>query len=168
MQTQLQEDMRKMTTQELQSLWMGLKAKHKELTFYTLQFTNGKRSLGVCKISQKIIGISRYHMLGSSYEKVLDTLLHEVAHAIAYANYRDRGHGYWWKRVCLEVGANPNRIAHGSYDIEKPQHKYTLKCSHCNFTAKRHKLPKGFRGSCPKCHPSTFNEKYLLTVTQNW
>jgi len=38
-----------------------------------------------------------------------DTVPHELAHIICFANGSDRGHGVFWKRTCIELGGNGER-----------------------------------------------------------
>jgi len=38
-----------------------------------------------------------------------DTLLHEIAHLVAYFHLRHRGHGIEWQRCAVALGAKPNR-----------------------------------------------------------
>ena len=53
------------------------------LTGWTLAFVEAKRRLGDCHFRHRVIRISRTHALGGSKEQIRDTVLHEIAHAIA-------------------------------------------------------------------------------------
>src|SRR4051812_4891592 len=83
-----------------------------------------KRRLGVCKYSSKEIGISIFHALGSPKHEVLNTLLHEIAHAIA--GWRN-GHNNEWRRTAMELGCNGNRCGNNMGVIGK----HILKCNMC-------------------------------------
>jgi predicted metal-dependent hydrolase len=50
---------------------------------WTFGLADTKRRLGVCKYRTKRIEIAEYYALNSPPDSVLDTLLHEIAHAIA-------------------------------------------------------------------------------------
>jgi hypothetical protein len=58
----------------------------------------------VCKYRTKRIEISKYYAQHSPRESILDTLLHEIAHALAGPK---AGHGPSWKAIAVRIGANP-------------------------------------------------------------
>ncbi len=53
------------------------------LTGWTLTFGEARKRLGACRFRHHVIWISRTHALEGSAEQLLDTVLHEIAHAIA-------------------------------------------------------------------------------------
>jgi predicted SprT family Zn-dependent metalloprotease len=111
------------------------------------QFDNSKRRFGVCKYGKKVIGLSRELTLLNDVVNVKDTILHEIAHAIAG---RGAGHGWLWKQVCIRIGAKPERC-YSSNEVNTPLLKYQATCGACGALhqkAKMHK--KGVRRSC-KC-----------------
>jgi hypothetical protein len=65
------------------------------LVGWTFRLADTKRRLGVCKHRTKRIEISEYYAIHNSVDAVLDTLLHEIAHAIAGPK---AGHGPLWKK----------------------------------------------------------------------
>lgn len=78
---------------------------------WTFGLAATKRRLGVCKYRTKRIEISEYYALNSPPQTVLDTLLHEIAHAIAGPAAR---HGPVWKAVAIRLGRRlPRRHAKG-------------------------------------------------------
>lgn len=77
------------------------------LSRWSVSFDKAKRRAGVCKVYEKNIGISHWHVTHNSESVVLDTVLHEFAHAISYELFNDLGHGPNWKRVAKEIGAVP-------------------------------------------------------------
>lgn len=46
-------------------------------------------------------------------EELRNTFLHECAHMVAYAKYRDRGHGDMWRRVFFALGGDGRRTYSG-------------------------------------------------------
>lgn len=98
---------------------------------------NSKRALGYCTVMRNrrtgeaypvSITLSRY-LLVCSDEQVRDTILHEVAHAMAPAD----GHGYRWRQACRQIGASPERLANLSHEdkavrSETMQAKYHISC----------------------------------------
>ncbi len=71
-----------MELKELEAIAKREMTKH-GLHDWTFRFADTKRQLGVCKYRKKRIEIAEYYALNSPQESVLDTLLHEIAHAIA-------------------------------------------------------------------------------------
>ena len=53
------------------------------LTGWTLAFVESRSRLGDCDFSDRQIRIGRGHALESNEEEIRDTVLHEIAHAIA-------------------------------------------------------------------------------------
>lgn len=60
-------------------------------------------SLGTMQRIVKNITLTPHFM---SEEDQRDTLLHEIAHAIAWSKYAARGHGATWRSICLRIGGN--------------------------------------------------------------
>src|SRR4051812_12271673 len=77
----------------------------------------------------------------------LDTLLHEIAHALVGPGH---GHGPAWRRKCREVGARPVRC--GPADM--PAGRWRARCGGCGRAFDRHRRPKCVRGwFCKACGP---------------
>lgn len=62
------------------------------------------RRLGQCSYTKKQIELVTFYVENNSEELVVDTIKHEVAHALAGPG---AGHGPKWKEWCLKVGAHP-------------------------------------------------------------
>ena len=88
-----------MDLKELEAIACREMTKH-GLDGWTFGLADTKRQLGVCKYRKKRIEIAEYYALNSSLESVLDTLLHEIAHAIAGPAAR---HGPAWKAVAIRI-----------------------------------------------------------------
>jgi len=75
------------------------------LTDWSLKFNNRlTRALGRCLFVQKTIELQTRFVKENSEAVVLDTIRHEIAHALAG---HKAGHGYEWKMWAVKVGANP-------------------------------------------------------------
>ena len=74
------------------------------LTGWTLAFGEARKRLGDCHFRHHVIRISRTHALDGSEEQIRDTVLHEIAHAIAG---HEAGHGPLWKATARRIGATP-------------------------------------------------------------
>ena len=75
---------------------------------WTLRFNGARKKLGECRPQQKLILISRVHALNEAPDQVADTILHEIAHALAGPK---AGHGPAWKKIARRLGATPKSCA---------------------------------------------------------
>ena len=75
---------------------------------WSFAFNNHKRSHGICNYKKKEIQLSRNSALHESMDKVLDTILHEIAHAMVGP---EAGHGPIWRNVALVIGCSVNVTA---------------------------------------------------------
>ena len=139
-----------MDLKELEAIAQREMAKH-GLLDWTFSFADTKRRLGVCKYRAKQIEIAEYFALNSPDELVLDTLLHEIAHAIAGPTAR---HGPAWKRVAIRLGAKP-RACEDSPDTAVQPGEWQTTCSACQKTFHRYKRPKSLSGYRCKCEART-------------
>ena len=127
---------------------------------WRFQFDTAKRRFGVCRYGRKRIGLSKPLTEANDIEQVRDTILHEIAHALA--GY-EAGHGPEWKKVCVQIGAKPERC-YTSEDTNTIAGKYRAVCGGCGKTHTRHKrVPRGRRVAC-NCqnHITDWNKKKLL------
>lgn len=76
---------------------------------WSLRFGNARRKLGECRAEEKLIVLSRAHAAEGAPDDVSDTILHEIAHALAGPA---AGHGPAWKSVARRLGARPASRAH--------------------------------------------------------
>lgn len=75
-----------------------------QLESWCLAFDFARRRAGACFPTQKRISLSHYHIELNDWPVVKDTLIHEVAHALAWEIYREKGHGKHWQRLVTELG----------------------------------------------------------------
>lgn len=125
------------------------------LVGWTFALAGAKRRLGVCKYRQKRIEISEYYARNNPDASVLDTLLHEIAHAIAGP---EAGHGPAWKAVAVRIGATP-RACDDSPDTLVQPGDWQTTCPGCNKTHHRYKRPRaltGYRCKCPAKSPLVY------------
>lgn len=76
---------------------------------YRFKWDRSKRRFGLCSYRDRTIQLSGYLVALNNKDEVLDTILHEIAHAIANHAFGCHGHGAVWKMVCREIGARPKR-----------------------------------------------------------
>lgn len=86
------------------------------LTDWTVKWNRRLTALGVCRYAKKALSLSKYWMFVVDEDVALNTILHEVAHALVMNRHGRWAtpHGSEWKRVCREIGCIPKRAA--SYD----------------------------------------------------
>ncbi|TQV71366.1 hypothetical protein FLL45_19615 [Aliikangiella marina] len=94
---------------------------------WSVGFDKAKRRAGVCRIHEKRISISLWHIKHNSEAVYTDTILHEFAHAIAYELYQEIGHGPLWKSIAKDIGALPKSV--GRFSL--PGAPWQLVC--CDF-----------------------------------
>ena len=71
---------------------------------WTFAFLEAERRLGDCHFRDRVIRIGRAHALDASDAEIRDTILHEIAHALAGPEAR---HGPEWKATARRIGATP-------------------------------------------------------------
>ena len=67
-------------------------------------YNNNKRRLGVCKYHEKRIELCRYYTLNNPDSCVIDTIRHEIAHALVGPGNHHNG---IWQSKAIELGASP-------------------------------------------------------------
>ena len=142
---------------ELEQLTAAAAARMAEhgLVGWTFGLAGSKRRLGVCKYRRKRIEISEYYARHNPDAAVLDTLLHEIAHALAGPGAK---HGPAWKAVAVRIGATPHACDNSPDTVTQPGDWQTT-CPACNKTHHKYRRPKsltGFRCRCPAGSPLAF------------
>ena len=82
-----------------------------------LKVSGSQVVFGYCDYRSRKIVLNTF-ILECSIDQICDTLLHEVAHAIAGELYDDYGHGRYWKKVARMLGCNDKAKAKISYEGE--------------------------------------------------
>jgi predicted SprT family Zn-dependent metalloprotease len=143
-----------------QNLAVSLMKKHGLLDKgWCFEFDNSVKRFGVCKYRSKTIGLSAKLTTLNNEEKVKDTILHEIAHAIAGFS---AGHGIEWKRVCIQIGAKPERC-YDSTDTNMPTMKYQAVCGGCGRVHQKARIKhKEVRRSCKCQSHKSWDNKILL------
>jgi predicted SprT family Zn-dependent metalloprotease len=131
-----------------------LMRKHK-LNGWSFGFNQAKRNLGVCKYEQKCIELSVHFVMANDKAAVRDTILHEIAHAMAG---REAGHGSKWKSICREIGAKPERC---DTEAAMPRGQWQAVCPGCQREHHRHRRPlRDRRYACRRCGPKIGTLKF--------
>lgn len=123
---------------------------------WTVRFDNARRRAGQCNYRDRVISLSRPLMALRSDEDTLQTITHEIAHAIVGPGH---GHNQVWARKHRELGGNGQRC----FEMEgiDPTAPWVGTCSHGKQFA-RYRQPKrleGWRCRCPQGSSSVIWEK---------
>ena len=84
-----------------------------------------KKAVGLCNYKRKIIFYSEEFFKISTEAQFKDVILHEIAHALVGPG---NGHNEVWKKMCIKIGAKPERLCQG---IKLVPYKYSAKCHYC-------------------------------------
>lgn len=134
---------------------------------YRFRFDKATRRFGCCWGNLKLITLSKTLTEMNDESEVLNTILHEIAHAIAGNNH---GHDWYWKQACIKVGARPERC-YSRERVNAPKHKrlqakYMAVCSHCGHKSYRCRKPKPGTYSCGVCDKYKYNPLYVLEYNE--
>lgn len=117
------------------------------------------RRFGACHYRSRVISLSRKLVELNPIETVKNTLLHEIAHALAP---RGAGHGREWKRIAISIGCDGSRC-YNSSEVATVAPKYTGECPNCNRIINRHRRMRLACGKCCKnLNQGNFSESYLF------
>lgn len=120
------------------------------LADWSFAWNRRKRSLGLCRYAEKRIELSLHFVAANPLEPVRETILHEIAHALAG---EDAGHGPAWKAICRRIGCKPERCDNGSAIM--PSGHWAAQCPSCGKRYSRHRRPqKHARYWCRACGPA--------------
>ena len=93
------------------------------------------RRLGCCKMQQRRISLSRYYAetyVTKAPEQLWRTLLHELAHALAWVHHGARAHGPVWKRYCTALGIHGERASARDIEFTTPRQPRPARFSLCH------------------------------------
>jgi predicted SprT family Zn-dependent metalloprotease len=111
------------------------------LAGWTFGFDNAKRRAGLCNYTHKHISLSIHFVAHNSDEQVRDTILHEIAHALAG---HEAGHGLVWMYAAARIGAEP-KPCYDSATTVMPKGRWRALCPGCNKEFSRFRRPKRTR-----------------------
>lgn len=136
------------------------------LTRWRLQFDNALRRFGGCSTTAAIITLSRPLVALNTEERVRDTILHEIAHALVGARH---GHDRVWRAKAREIGCSASRCYDESETVTAPM-KYTATCPNCRQTHQRMRLPRGLKACAPCCrrfNRGRFDARFIFHYSPN-
>lgn len=101
-------------------------------------WTRGKRTLGLCKHLDKKICLSKHYVSTASKDHILDTIKHEIAHAIVGPG---QNHNAKWKSACNITGANKKPCQANDMDF-LIEGKHIAECPICKHEFHFHRRLK--------------------------
>lgn len=131
---------------------------------WKFQWSSSKVEFGKCNFVQKTITVSRALAEVNNDEEIKDTVLHEVAHALAGPAAK---HGEEWKKVAEMVGARPE--AKAPEETKSAVAKWIGTCPNCGDTVSRHRLTESTRKTaCADCCNRYNNGKFTREYCWDW
>lgn len=86
---------------------------------------SAKKRFGLCDMSSREISLSGPLTILNTDDEVRDTILHEIAHALAWELHKENcGHDERWKAICGHIGARPDRTY--DEDVVQPDFPWAL------------------------------------------
>jgi predicted SprT family Zn-dependent metalloprotease len=113
-----------MLLSDAERLATDLMRKH-GLTNWEFKFDNARARVGICRYRERVIGLSRYYVRANEEIEVQDTVLHEIAHALAGPQ---AAHGPAWRSIATAIGCSSTRCSHAAMGVDP---KYSLWCDTC-------------------------------------
>lgn len=115
---------------------------------WSFKLDRSKSRFGICYYSKKVISLSEQLCDLNSKKEVTNTILHEIAHALAGER---TGHGWKWKQIARNLGCDTERL-YSKDDVKIPERNITIECPECQHIWKRYRrLVKARRYACPRC-----------------
>ena len=138
---------------------------------YGWQFAtnSNKSSLGRCIYSTRTLELSRHFLGAVPVTDLWNTVLHEIAHAIAGPN---SGHGHLWKRVHTALGGTAEAKATLNAEAREKVQARAKWHGVCpvdpSHTFSRHRMTASVRTSACPHHGRDYNPDYRIEWTQQF
>jgi predicted SprT family Zn-dependent metalloprotease len=129
---------------------------------WTVVYDNTKRRGGQCRYGSKEIGLSVHLFAIWTYEAAMNTVLHEIAHALC----PNHGHDKVWKAKAKSIGCTGTRYydtAQGSYPTQRQARNWIATCPNGHKKTRARPPLTGRRYSCGNCAPGRFDASAELT-----
>lgn len=109
------------------------------LSHWQFDFDRASRRFGSCNWTRRQITLSWKLTALNTSEQVRETILHEIAHAMAPGD----GHGNKWRSACARLGIEPNRCYTDS-EVKSPSRRmspFEIGCAQCDWWTPRFRRP---------------------------
>jgi predicted SprT family Zn-dependent metalloprotease len=114
-----------MDLKKAQTMMLDMITYH-NLTDWGFRFDKAVNRLGLCSHKRQQLFLSIHATSVNSEEVVLNTILHEIAHALVDSNH---GHDDVWRNKAISIGCDGERCS--EIAVKAPP-KYTIACKSCD------------------------------------
>jgi hypothetical protein len=143
------EDTDKMTLADLTILALNIMDEYGLIEAgWSFTLDRSKTRFGMCSHSKKIISMSKYLSPSRPYKANLNTILHEVAHALTPGSKHDAV----WKAKAIELGCDGERCSSLAEVENPPEFRWFGVCDYCGYKEGLHRAPNRVR-ACLQCAP---------------
>ena len=133
---------------------------------WSFEWSNTRRARGDCDSRHRVIRLSRFVTEIEDEATVRNTILHEIAHALAGTYH---GHDSVWQAKAMEIGCTAERCTRSSDEARERMAAaapWVLVCESCDYRSPRYrKTTRPF--SCHKCGGPKYNPEFPLKLTRN-
>lgn len=131
---------------------------------WDFMFDRSVRRFGCCSYRLKRITLSAALTKANDESAVRDTVLHEIAHALAGVG---SGHGPKWREVALSIGCNGERTYSAATTVLPPL-KWMVTCETCGYVRQygRRRIVACGR-CCRKFNGGMFTPKFAFRWKKN-
>lgn len=147
---------------------------------WSFKMNTNKSRFGVCKAigggrlfapTSKRIELSSWLVTNAdkTFDEWVNTMLHEIAHAIDIEVRGTSSHDNRWRNIALAIGCDGE--VYGNFEVDTKNSKYTIKCTNCGHERAGHKYSKRVaegHASCGKCGNGYFDKSKLLEQIKNY
>ena len=112
------------------------------LVGWRVKLDHARRRAGQCDYNSRVISLSRFYVRKADKEHILDTILHEIAHAIVGPHH---GHDAVWRQKAREIGCTANRC----HTLNFARARWRMICPNGCFSIERHRRTTGL--VCMQC-----------------
>lgn len=126
---------------------------------WRFEFDSSVRRFGACHWRTNKITLSEKLTTLNDETRVRQTLLHEIAHALAGPKAH---HNDVWKAICIRIGGDGQRLYTEANTVTVGR-KVTGTCPNCKRVIKRHRRSAIACGACcRKFNNNKYDAKYLI------
>ena len=138
--------------------------KYSQLGGWVFRLDRSRSRFGCCDSRRHVISLSKALTLLNPAKEVLDTIRHEIAHALVGPEH---GHDRIWKRMCMVVGARPSRC-YDSQNVAAVRARWLAVCPSCGGSSPRHKRRTAACGKCCNAHHGgRYTDRFKLIYKPN-
>lgn len=127
------------------------------LNDWCFNFNKGTSMLGLCEYDKKRISVSINYVNTHPEHVIMDTILHEIAHALT----PNHGHDNVWKEKAKQIGCVGERLYHKDLKVGVT---YKGTCPTCGNSIIKNKRV----GFCGDCYNTQYFTKIETPHRYNW